>query len=211
VLEAARLAAGQGIKVCGANTGRVVADVPIEKSSITPIVIDDVRLTVPAYQRADILLQSKVEPHEAPLDQLAGLVSQIVEIEGPIHSEEVARRVSAAFGKARTGTRILDATLAALRHARRRAPDGIRPVGDFWLTGPQADNPPVRDRSTENGALLKAISLPPMEIAAAARLIASESGEMPAEDMVRAVARLMGFQRVGTDLQEAILSAIRSS
>lgn len=56
--------------------------------------------------------------------------------------------------------------------------------------------------------LLKATALPPMEIAEAARLIASESGEMPPEDMVRAIARLMGFLRVGTELQAVILSAI---
>ena len=207
-LETARQAAGQGIKVRGANIGREVVKGNVEEPEAAPIVIDDIRLTVPAYQRADIRLQSAVEPHEAPIHQLAGLVSRIVEIEGPIHSDEVARRVSAAFGKTRTGNRITDATLAALKHARRQAPDGIRPIGDFWLTGPQAENPPVRDRSAESGTLLKATALPPMEIVAAARLIASESGEMPPEDMVRAVARLMGFLRVGTDLQAVILSAI---
>jgi hypothetical protein len=207
-LETARQAAGQGIKVRGANIGREVVEGNVEEPEAAPIVIDDSRLTVPAYQRADIRLQSAVEPHEAPIRQLAGLVSRIVEIEGPIHSDEVARRVSAAFGKARTGSRITDATLAALKHAKRQAPDGVRPIGDFWLTGPQAENPPVRDRSAESGTLLKATTLPPMEIAAAARLIASESGEMPPEDMVRAIARLMGFLRVGTDLQAVILSAI---
>ncbi|MFN4128261.1 MAG: DUF3320 domain-containing protein [Paracoccaceae bacterium] len=207
-LETARQAAGQGIKVRGANIGREVVEGNVEEPEAAQIVIDDIRMTVPAYQRADIRLQSAVEPHEAPIHQLAGLVSRIVEIEGPIHSDEVARRVSAAFGKARTGSRITDATLAALKHAKRQAPDGIRPIGDFWLTGPQAENPPVRDRSAESGTLLKATTLPPMEIAAAARLIASESGEMPPEDMVRAIARLMGFLRVGTDLQAVILSAI---
>ena len=47
-----------------------------------------------------------------------------------------------------------------------------------------------------------------MEIAAAGRLIASESDEMSPDEMVRAIARLMGFLRVGTDLEAAILSAI---
>lgn len=207
-LEAAREAAGQGIKVRGANIGREVVEGTVEEPETTPIVIDDIRLTVPAYQRADIRLQSTIEPHEAPIHQLAGLVSRIVEIEGPIHIDEVARRVSAAFGKTRTGNRIADATVQALKYAKSQAPDGIRPVGDFWLTNAQAENPPVRDRSRESGTLLKATALPPMEIAAAARLIVSESGEMAPEEMVRAIARLMGFLRVGPDLQAAILSAI---
>ena len=207
-LEAACESASQGIKVRGANIGREVVEGTVEEPETTPIVIDDIRLTVPAYQRADIRLQSTIEPHEAPIHQLAGLVSRIVEIEGPIHIDEVARRVSAAFGKTRTGNRIADATVQALKYAKSQAPDGIRPVGDFWLTNAQAENPPVRDRSRESGTLLKATALPPMEIAAAARLIVSESGEMAPEEMVRAIARLVGFLRVGPDLQAAILSAI---
>jgi len=133
-------------------------------------------------------------------------VSGIVEIEGLIHSDEVARRVSAAFGKTRTGNRITDATAAALKHAGRQTPDGIRPIGDFWLTGPQPA-PPLPGPPPERPRALPS-PLPLMEIAAAARLIASESGDMPPEDMVRAIARLMGFLRVGTDLQAVILSAI---
>jgi hypothetical protein len=207
-LEAARQAAGQGIKVLGANIGREIAEDPVEEPNIAPIVIDGIRLTVPAYQRANIRLQSTVEPHAVPIPELAELVSRIVEIEGPIHIDEVARRVSAVFGKTRTGNRIIDATVVALKYSRRKVPDGIRPVGDFWLTSAQTENPPVRDRSAESGTLLKSKALPPMEIAAAARLIASESGEMLPEDMVRAVARLLGFLRVGTDLHAAILSAI---
>ena len=55
--------------------------------------IDDIGLTAPAYQRADIRLQSNVELHEAAVHQFAGLVSRIVELEGPIHSDEVARHL----------------------------------------------------------------------------------------------------------------------
>jgi hypothetical protein len=76
------------------------------------------------------------------------------------------------------------------------------------LTEEQADNPPVRDRIAETGSLLKASYLPPMEIAAAAHRIRSESGDMSAEDLTRAVARLLGFQRVGSDLAEVINEAL---
>jgi hypothetical protein len=47
-----------------------------------------------------------------------------------------------------------------------------------------------------------------MEIAAAAARIRAESGLMTPEEMTRAVARLLGFQRVGPDLSEAILSVV---
>jgi len=64
----------------------------------------------------------------------------------------------------------------------------------------QAKNPPIRDRSAETGSVLKSTYLPPIEIKAAAKLILQESGEVPSEDMIRAIARLLGFQRVGADL-----------
>ena len=51
--------------------------------------------------------------------------------------------------------------------------------------------------------------LHPMEIAAAAQLIRQESGEMALEEMVRAVARLLVFKRVGGELAETIAAAIR--
>lgn len=44
-----------------------------------------------------------------------------------------------------------------------------------------------------------------MEIAAAAARISAESGIMPPEEMTKAVARLLGFQRVGPDLSEGIM------
>ena len=87
--------------------------------------------------------------------------------------------------------------------AEQRDPD-LRREGDFLLTAAQAVAPPVRDRSAETGTLLKAAALPPMEIAAAARLIRQESGEMAPAEMTRAIARLHGFRRVGADLSTVI-------
>ncbi|MFD2857576.1 hypothetical protein ACFSZS_26525 [Seohaeicola zhoushanensis] len=76
------------------------------------------------------------------------------------------------------------------------------------LNDEQLAETPVRDRSAETGTILKAEYLPPMEIASAAARIQAESGIMPPEDMTRAIARLLGFQRVGPDLSAAILAVV---
>lgn len=55
---------------------------------------------------------------------------------------------------------------------------------------------------------MKATYLPPMEIKAASAKIIEESGVLTPEEMTRAVARLLGFQRVGPDLSEAILNEL---
>ena len=161
-------------------------------------------MEVPPYQKARLVVNTDQEPHEVSSYQLADVVAKIVAIEGPIHSEEVARRVSTAFGKNRAGTRILQATRQALLAANGL----VRREGEFWSTSDQNNNLPVRNRSEESGTLAKAQFLPPTEIRAAAALIAQQSGTMEAEEMVRSVARLFGFKRVGPDLQDAISKAL---
>ena len=78
------------------------------------------------------------------------------------------------------------------------------------MTASQKAEPPVRDRNAipAGNSLLKAVYLPPMEIRAAASRIQQESGDMAPEEMVRAVARLLGFLRVGPDLSSVIAQAL---
>lgn len=199
-----------GIRVRGANhasASRGPAPAPVADPTAGIIDIGHLGLTVPPYQRAELSVRSSVEPHEAPLAQLADLVLKIVAVEGPVHVDEIARRITTAFGKARTGSRISEAVARAVTAARRQDPS-IRQDGAFVMTAAQAASPPVRDRSAETGSLIKAAMIPPAEIAAAARLVRKESGDVPEDDLIRAVARLLGFQRVGSDLATAIAEAI---
>lgn len=203
-LSSAKELSVHGVSVRGANGDSVPTDateVPMSKD--VTIDITHLAMIAPPYQRAEITLHSRVEPHEAPVGQLADLIEKIVQIEGPIHTDELARRVSTAFGKSRTGGRIVQATGKATQHAMRIGKN-IKTSGQFVMTAEQIETPPVRDRSQENTGVLKAIYLPPTEIRAAADSIQQESGELEREEMIRAVARLLGFQRVGPDLFEVI-------
>ena len=64
----------------------------------------EVKLSVPSG--TDLL--------SVPKDQIARFALQVVMQEGPIHGEEVARRIREAFGLARTGRRVLEAVVTAL-------------------------------------------------------------------------------------------------
>ncbi|WP_229726121.1 DUF3320 domain-containing protein [Frigidibacter albus] len=204
----AKEAASDGIAVRGANAVGILQAVMKDDAPTSPIEIGHLELIAPAYTRAELSVRASVEPHEAPQGQLGDLIIKIVDIEGPIHVDEVSRRIAAAFGKSRTGGRIVDATVRALQAVQRRSDNRLRRLGQFVLNDAQLATPPVRDRRSENGAVLKAEYLPPMEIAAAATRIRAESGPMPPEEMTRAMARLLGFQRVGPDLSEAILAVV---
>ncbi len=207
-LGVAKEAAMDGVAVKGTNAGGVLHVEEAVEDGTGPIEIGHLNLTAPPYVRADLSVRSSLEPHEAPQGQIGDLIMKIVEIEGPIHTDELARRISSAFGKVRTGTRIVEATTRALRALHKRPESALVQVGAFAMTHGQQVSSPIRDRRGETGGILKAEYLPRTEIAAAADRIRTESGVMTPEETTKAVARLLGFQRVGPDLAEAILSVV---
>lgn len=164
-------------------------------------------LVAPAYRRAEITASVAGEPHEAPPAVLLDLAARIVEIEGPIHGDEVARRLAAAFGKGRAGGRIQHATAAALDAARRAGRVVRRDA--FWMTSAQEADPPVRSRLAEEVPTTRAVHLSALEIRAAARLLVAECGAIAPDDMPGAVARLLGYRRLGSELRVRIAEALR--
>lgn len=167
---------------------------------------DTPRLIAMPYQKANFSVNESIPPHEVPTIRLADYVARVVEIEGPVHADEVARRIATIFNKGRTGRRIQEATQAALKRAQSVA--NLRHEGAFWFTDAQAMDVPVRDRSAETVPTTKADYLSPREICAAAAHIKRESGVVPEDELVRSIARLLGFQRLGQDLQTRIRESL---
>lgn len=186
----------------GANEHRdgFADPVAAEEAIVLP---DIVARTMPAYIRARPRAASALEQHEVPTPTLVPLVIEIVAVEGPIHIDEVAWRIAAAFGKKSAGSRVLSVTRKALVAARRANAD-LRCEDDFWFNGAQAADPPVRDRSAERGGTCKADALSLPEIRCALRLAGEDNPGGSSDDLVRSAARLMGFRRAGPDLQARI-------
>jgi len=159
------------------------------------------------YEIADFKVSVYKEPHETSLETMAKIVKSIIDIEGPIHGEEVSRRIATLWGKERTGSRIAAAVEAALRH-RARIDKELHSKDDFWFTSAQQVNCPVRDRSSSPLSVQKAEMLPPLEIAAAAARVLKDNGSVGRDEMTIAIARLLGFQRTGPDLRSAIKRAV---
>jgi hypothetical protein len=100
--------------------------------------------------------------------EMTRITKTIVETEGPVHQDEVARRVTALFGKARTGSLISTATIGSLQPLK--ASRELIERDGFWMTHSQEAHPPVRDRSAASPTLQKADMLSPLEIRAAAKI-----------------------------------------
>ena len=208
-LEAARTKMTTKIVVEGSNADQPATPAPpeIDDPSIEPKPLPS-NIKVPPYRRAELQVTSAKEPHEVLPEEMADYVVQIVQCEGPVHSEEVARRVASAFGKQRIGLRIQEAVDKGLRKANHQG--YLESEGRFWLTPEQRMNTPVRNRSGETLPTTKADHLSSLEIRAAAQMIEAESGNVEREKMIRAVAKLLGYHRVGRDLNEVIAQALSS-
>ena len=170
------------------------------------VVLETPSLSVPAYSRSGFSVRSSTEPHEVQLHQLSDFVRSIVEHEGPIHTDEVARRIASGFGKARTGSRIQKAVERALAYSARAGQ--IKTIDDFWFTQRQEQEVPIRDRSEETSPTTKPEYLSAMEIQAAAELIRNESGHVETDELVRGVSRLLGYKRAGQEFQSRVLSVL---
>jgi hypothetical protein len=206
-LMAARDASEQGVRIDGANCQRPVERQAIENSPPISAIPEVVARQMPAYERAVFLVNSWEEPHEVGVSVLAELSKRIVASEGPIHVEEISRRIAACFGKEKAGSRIIAATRSSL--GRAQLGDGeLLSDGTFWFTRDQAEQPPVRDRAAESGATLKAANISILEIEAALAIAREDNAGGSDADLVRTAARLMGFRRVGPELQARIASAL---
>lgn len=136
---------------------------------------------------------------------LAGLVDQVVMVEGPVHVDEVTTRIRNAWALQRTGSRIqtavaraIDASCAAGRVMRDRS----------FLSVP-GQTVVARDRSfTTSAALRRPEMLPPTEVRVAIREIVETSFDATSDEIVQAVARLLGFRTREGQIKELIAGQI---
>jgi hypothetical protein len=204
-LADAHEAAERAISLEGANKRRPIGP----SADQAPLILDVPEAApkqMPSYKRCQIAMEPQ-ELQDVPAHVLADLATRIVREEGPIHVEEVARRLASCFGKEKAGSRILSTTKGALASARTRGSE-ILTDGTFWFTLAQVDNTPVRDRSNETGATLKASSISMLEVRAALSIARAENAGGEDTELVRSAARILGFKRVGAELQERLASGL---
>jgi very-short-patch-repair endonuclease len=150
------------------------------------------------YQCATVRLRlDGVAMHEVDTGQLASLLQAVVEVEGPVHWREAARRVTAAAGVQRMGNRIEAAFEEAIRHGTARELF-VRRLEFLWSIGMQ--QPPVRDRSTLPNASRKLELIAPEEIRLSILKAVAESCGMNSSEVPAAVCRVFGFARVTDEM-----------
>lgn len=131
---------------------------------------------------------------------LGKFVRRIVDTEGPVHQEEVTRRL-AQLWDTRTGSRIKQSIDEAMMHEVSRGRIVIED-GYCFPAGPQHVR--VRDRSHVRDSLRAADMLPPMEIRwALLGVVAAQIG-VSADEAITETARLLGFASTRDALRDTI-------
>ena len=203
-LDSVKVSYVETVRLTGSNSGKL--NVPEENEITVPEIDPEVLqkgITAPSYRMSNLKAPKKVEPQELKPTEMAELITQIIEIEGPIHFDEIARRVASIFDKSRAGTRIKESVKVGLKNIQRTT-QALIVEEDFWMTRSQKETVPVRDRSEAKGPIAKSDNLSSLEILAAGKLIRKESGSMELPEMVKAVAKLLGFSRVVGDLKSRL-------
>ena len=113
-------------------------------------------LSVP-YTEASFEVPRHIAPHELGARQMAEIIHRIVEVEGPIHEDEVTARVRGLWGLGRAGGRIQE---AVARGVRALVSENRCQHDESCLTLPgQAVS--VRDREHVQSATLRKVDLLP--------------------------------------------------
>ena len=140
------------------------------------------------------------------LAELGKIIEQVLAAEAPMHVDLLARRVGAYFGIARLTQRVTDQVRVALAGRGRWGEE----ADVVWrLDQDPAGVPAVRVAGQGTSARREIDEVPLSEIAAAARIVVERAVGIPANDLVRDAARLLGFSRITERVVDRIATGVR--
>ncbi len=183
---------------------------PSREISPTPTTINrhvDEKIEVRAtpYMVSRVVVPTYNELHTQSVGQIARYVEKIMEVEAPIHIDEIVLRLRDAWGYDRAGDRIHALVSKAARYvvAYKR----YRLEEHFYINLDKPIVPRLRDDSCPP-SLRKPDNIPPQEIRSA--IIQSVELHFGAteEDIAVVVARLFGFEKTGTQIKTIIAAQI---
>ncbi|MEJ5253140.1 MAG: DUF3320 domain-containing protein [Chthonomonadetes bacterium] len=136
---------------------------------------------------------------------LSTVVVEIAKVEAPVHIEEVITRIRSAAGFKRTGARIRESILDAVKYAERAKK--IMVDGNFIWTVPK-QKPVPRNRSNVPDASRKAEYIHPEEIREAALQVVRTAFGIDEAELRDELFRFFGFKQVNDEMRKRSQEAI---
>lgn len=180
--------------------------VTVEREDVVEVGLDfaEGRTSTP-YQEASVPVPANIELHEVASGLMADIVTKVVEVEGPIHSDEITARIRTFWGLQRAGNRIRQAVERGIRAALLSG--SITADREFY--GMAGSEPKARDRSdVVSPGLRKPEMLPPAEIKAAAIAFVEMNMGATLEETITGASRIFGFKATSAQLRQVLEDAI---
>ncbi|MCM2504274.1 DUF3320 domain-containing protein [Aureimonas altamirensis] len=185
--------------------------VTVDRGEVTEVGLGD---TVPegraapiAYIEATLTRPGSYELHETPVGTMADLVTQVVQVESPVHVDEVVARIRDAFKLQRAGARIQAAVEQGI--ARAVAHLGIVRQGAF-LALADAEATVRNRRDALSLGLRKPESLPPAELQVGVMRIVTDNFGATDDEVAGTLSRQLGFKATSAQLRSVINAAIKA-
>lgn len=176
-------------------------DIGFERE-VEPETVDE--LSIP-YAEARFNVPLGVMPHELATKRMSEVLFQIVQVEGPVHEDELIARVRDLWQLGRAGSRIQD---SVVRGVRALLVSGQCQREDSCLYMPNAPVPVRNRESVQSASLRKPEHLPPLEIRAAIEQVVVAHHGANERDIIMTVSRMLGFKATSGALRELIQSQI---
>lgn len=178
----------------------------IETTSFDNVISDGALDSLaPEYDACTVLCISTHESiHQTDPNELANAIEDVVKIEGPVHVDEVVRRIRTLWGVKRAGARIQNAIEMGINIAKSR--QTIVNYGDFlWNQGQRMEKARrrIKDPSPQLDLICKE------EIKVAIRMVLEHQFASPQNDLASQAARILGFNRVTENTSSDILKIIQ--
>ena len=192
--------------------GEVTADTAengIERDSARDDEATDKRTECPDYEEAAFHPEMMSEEvHTLSAEELSKVVVRVVRVEGPVHENEITRRITTLWGLSRSGRRISDAVHEAITYTENSG--AIRSEEDFYWYTEQTEFPLRNRDQVESSGLKKPEMLPPRELQSGICEFVEHHVSATSEETARAIGRMLGFRSTSRQLRERIEEEIES-
>jgi len=141
---------------------------------------------------ANLSLPTHIDMHELPDHAIHSAIKVLLGYEGPMHIEQVSRRMAESVGIGRVGNRIAQRVYEAITSGSRKGLFHFE--NPFLYHGPDKTTP-IRDRSNLANSHKKIEHVSPIEMQAALMETISSSFSISRPDAISASLALLGFQR----------------
>jgi hypothetical protein len=166
-----------------------------------PVPSDDSEFHAEPYITAHLSWPIRAEILDLSEERLYKLVQCVVDVEAPIHLEEIITRIREAAGKGRAGRLIRDHILRSIMVATNH---GVITVNGAFAYRPDQSIFSVRNRSAFAQQVKRIDLVAPEEILAAVSCIVRGAVAVEIDKLAKPTSQLLGFDRITREMESQI-------